>query len=588
MKTKKLEVGFECVELNEKCIEKIKKIKPNALQIYLGDKISTTLKTKPNWTTKEKKEIKDLLKKYDIKLFIHGSLRVNICNPLNGKHKRRYLWAVNNVIHDLNYSTQINGKAVIIHLGYAKSKYYELTEKEAINNCIKSIKYILKNSKPRSKLLIETPAQSGSKVGHKLEDFAKVFNGSKDKRLGVCVDTQHIFTSGYDIRTVEGVNDYFDKLNKLIGIKNVKLIHINDSEVEFHAMRDRHASIGNGYIFKNNYEPLKRICEIALKNNIPMVLEIYKNSDRNVKTLRNQTGGEKIKNKKKIEKIFNELYNIYDKIGNGFRARAYKKNLKLLELNDLTKFSKKTQKRIKEIQDTGKLKTLEDLKKNKDLKDIVKLQKILGVGPETAKKLVKKNIRTLTQFKKKHKMTELQKLGVKYYNVLNDKISRDEINKFQKRLEKALKNKVKIYLAGSYRTGKLQMKDIDLILTSKSLKFPEIVEILKKKKLLIDYYESSETELLSIMCNGGKMVHVDLRYTDERSLPFYLLFFGSGVDFSRDIRMYAKKKGYKLNQYGLTDLKSGKIHYFKTEEDIFKFLGLKYIKPEDRRGYYEL
>lgn len=587
MNQRRLRIGFECVELNELCIKKIKKIKPDALQIYLGDKISTTLKTKPNWTTKEKKEIKDLLKKYDIQLFIHGSLRVNICNPLDGKHKRRYLWAVNNVIHDLNYSTQINGKGVVIHLGYAKSKYYELTEREAINNCIKSIKYILKNSKPRSKLLIETPAQSGSKVGHKLEDFAKVFNGVKDKRLGVCVDTQHIFTSGYDIRTVEGVNDYFNKFNKLIGIKNIKLIHINDSEVEFHAMRDRHASIGNGYIFKNNYEPLKRICEIALKNNIPMVLEIYKNSDRNVKTLRKQIGGN-IKNKEKIKKIFTELYDIYDKIGNGFRARAYKKNLKLLELNESAKFSKKTQKRIEEIQKTGRLKTLDKLKQDKNLKDIIKLQKILGVGPQTAKKLVKQDIRTLTQFKKRHKMTELQKLGVKYYSVLNDKISRNEIMLFKKRLEKALNNKVKIYLAGSYRTGKIQMKDIDLILTSKKLKFPEIIKILEKKGLLIDYYASSDTELLSIMCNGKKMVHVDLRFTDERSLPFYLLFFGSGVDFSRDIRMYAKKKGYKLNQYGLTDLKTGKVHYFKTEEDIFKYLGINYIKPEDRRGYYEL
>lgn len=587
MNQRRLRIGFECVELNELCIKKIKKIKPDALQIYLGDKISTTLKTKPNWTTKEKKEIKDLLKKYDIQLFIHGSLRVNICNPLDGKHKRRYLWAVNNVIHDLNYSTQINGKGVVIHLGYAKSKYYELTEREAINNCIKSIKYILKNSKPRSKLLIETPAQSGSKVGHKLEDFAKVFNGVKDKRLGVCVDTQHIFTSGYDIRTVEGVNDYFNKFNKLIGIKNIKLIHINDSEVEFHAMRDRHASIGNGYIFKNNYEPLKRICEIALKNNIPMVLEIYKNSDRNVKTLRKQIGGN-IKNKEKIKKIFTELYDIYDKIGNGFRARAYKKNLKLLELNESAKFSKKTQKRIEEIQKTGRLKTLDKLKQDKNLKDIIKLQKILGVGPQTAKKLVKQDIRTLTQFKRRHKMTELQKLGVKYYSVLNDKISRNEIMLFKKRLEKALNNKVKIYLAGSYRTGKIQMKDIDLILTSKKLKFPEIIKILEKKGLLIDYYASSDTELLSIMCNGKKMVHVDLRFTDERSLPFYLLFFGSGVDFSRDIRMYAKKKGYKLNQYGLTDLKTGKVHYFKTEEDIFKYLGINYIKPEDRRGYYEL
>ena len=585
----KLNVGFECKELNKECIKRIEKLKPTALQIYLGDKISTTLKTKPTWTTKEKKNIKDVLRKYNTKLFIHGSLRVNISNPLDGKHKKRYLWAVDNVIHDMNYSTSINGQGVVIHLGYAKSKYYDLTNEQAIKNNIKSIQYILKNTNTRSKLLIETPAQSGSKIGANLEDFSKVFNKIKNKRLGVCVDTQHIFTSGYDIRTIEGVNNYFNKFDKLIGIKNIKLIHLNDSKVEFHAMADRHESIGQGFIFKNNFEPLKRIIEIATKYKIPMILETTpKYNLRNLKIIKSQLGGNSIQNKKKIQKIFQELYEIYDKTGNGFRARAYKKNIKLLENDRYDELSKKTLNKIKEIQKTGKLKILEKLKKNKDLKDIIKLQKILGVGPQTAKKLVKNNIRTLSQFKKNHKMTQLQKLGVKYYSVLNDKISRNEIMKFKKSLEKVFNNKIKIYLAGSFRTGKIEMKDIDLIIISKKLKFSDIKEKLEKKGILIDYYESSPTELLSIMKHGDKLVHVDLRFTDERSLPFYLLFFGSGVDFSRDIRMFAKKKGYKLNQYGLTDLKTGKVHYFKTEEDIFKFLGAKYTKPEERRGFYEL
>ena len=138
MVNKKLLIGFECSNLDKECFDKIKKIKPNALQIYLGDKISTTLTTKPKWTVDRKKEIKDFLKKHDVDLFIHSSLRVNICNPLDGKHKKRYVWAVNNVIHDLNYSTQINGKAVTVHLGYAKSKYYELTHTQAITNCVKA------------------------------------------------------------------------------------------------------------------------------------------------------------------------------------------------------------------------------------------------------------------------------------------------------------------------------------------------------------------------------------------------------------------------------------------------------------------
>ena len=73
-------------------------------------------------------------------------------------------------------------------------------------------------------------------------------------------------------------------------------------------------------------------------------------------------------------------------------------------------------------------------------------------------------------------------------------------------------------------------------------------------------------------------------FIEKGELPWWELYFGSDVNFSRKIREYASKEGYKLNEYGIFNKKIGKRLDFnpKKEEEIFKFLGLKYVKPKDR------
>ena len=77
---------------------------------------------------------------------------------------------------------------------------------------------------------------------------------------------------------------------------------------------------------------------------------------------------------------------------------------------------------------------------------------------------------------------------------------------------------------------------------------------------------------------------MDVAFIKKEDLPWYLLYFGSSRDFSKKIRLHALSMGYKLNERGLFDKKSGKIINFnpKNEAEIFKYLGLKYIKPENR------
>ena len=83
---------------------------------------------------------------------------------------------------------------------------------------------------------------------------------------------------------------------------------------------------------------------------------------------------------------------------------------------------------------------------------------------------------------------------------------------------------------------------------------------------------------------------IDIRLIPIKLLPWYLLYFGSGEDFSRKIRKIAMDKGYKLDQWGLSYRKSGKRvdYYPKTEKEIFTFLKIKYIKPSNRKNIRSL
>ena len=147
---------------------------------------------------------------------------------------------------------------------------------------------------------------------------------------------------------------------------------------------------------------------------------------------------------------------------------------------------------------------------------------------------------------------------------------------------------------GGYRLGKKVGKDIDLIITkdnfqSKDLDKSEeeinkILTILERSDIITYVIEKGKVKLTLLIKvkSYPYQVHLDLRLAPKDLLPYFSLYFGSGEFFSRKIRQIAKDKGYKLNEYGLTDLKTNKKIILKSEKDIFKFLGVDYVTPINR------
>lgn len=605
-----------------KALEKTKSIGANVLQIFNGNKRLSTLREKINVSNSDAKEIKLFLKEYKIKLFIHSILILNYCkNPESPRNR----WGIDNIVYDINSAKKLGASGVVLHMGSYKTEKINLSYEECISNFIKSLTIILdETSKTKIPLLLETPVSRKFMVCGTTELFAKLYSKIPlvyRTRIKFCIDTQHIFASGYNISNKNIVQDYFDQFDRLIGVKNIKLIHLNDSKNEFDVRIDRHASIGKGFIFSKDKESLVYILLYSIKRKIPIVLETGKtNYVREIKLLKsllmNMRGGSKKNLKPLLLKIFNAILDYYENnynaknIKNKYRIESYKKAIKVLNnfnrpiynssnVEDLPSIGKGFIEKINSIKESGTLNLYENIKKNNrsGIINAIKLFKnIWGVGDILAKKIVNKKIYNIKQLKDAINkgdlvLTRQQMIGLEYYDDLNKKIPRDEVTVYTNKLKALLKEyNVSIYNAGSYLAKKEFCGDIDLIISYNSdyglvnLK-KKIYEIMEKVSLIKETLSSgSEKSIIIVKLDNFKYYRkMDIAFVNKKYLYFYLLYFGSGRDFSKKIRTIASKRGYKLNEKGLFD-KNNKLINFnpKSEEEIFKYLDIDYVKHEDR------
>ena len=150
------------------------------------------------------------------------------------------------------------------HLGSAG----QLPDKEANEKTIKALKKSLGDYTGSTELLIENAAGAGKIMGATFAQIAEIIKGvNHPKLVGICLDTQHSFASGYDW---QDFNNTLKKIDTELGLDKVKLIHANDSKTELASNKDRHEHIGQGLI---GQEAFQNIVAFAQAKNISMILE---------------------------------------------------------------------------------------------------------------------------------------------------------------------------------------------------------------------------------------------------------------------------------------------------------------------------
>ena len=228
-------------------------------------------KNQRQWLAKplEEKKIakfKELMKEYGYNedmVLPHDSYLINLGHPEIEKRKK----SLNSFIEEAKRVEDLGLKYLNFHPG---SHLKKISEEECLDLISESLNKAIKET-DSCIFVIETTAGQGSNLGYKFEHLGYIIDKIEDKsRIGVCIDTAHIFAAGYDIRTKEAYEETMNKFEKKVGFKYLKGMHINDSKAKFASRIDRHHSLGLGEI---GIDAFKFIMQDIRIDNIPLILE---------------------------------------------------------------------------------------------------------------------------------------------------------------------------------------------------------------------------------------------------------------------------------------------------------------------------
>jgi deoxyribonuclease IV len=199
----------------------------------------------PELTLEIVENFKSEMKAFGFETFyIHTPYYINFASQKNNVRHG----SISVVRSELERGGLLGAKYVMTHMG----SYAEQTLEEGIKEVITGIESVLNGYKGTTELLIEIAAGSGNIIGDKFEEIGEIVKHSAKHSGfgGVCFDTCHAFASGYDFRTRDGAKAMLKEFDEKIGLKWLKLSHINDSKFDLGMKKDRHEHIGDGFIGK--------------------------------------------------------------------------------------------------------------------------------------------------------------------------------------------------------------------------------------------------------------------------------------------------------------------------------------------------
>lgn len=190
------------------------------------------------------KSFRDNCEKFDYKPFQilpHDSYLINLGHPEEGPLEKSRA----SFLDEMQRCEQLGLDRLNFHPG---SHLNAISIEACLKRIAESINIVLDKTKGVT-AVIENTAGQGTNLGHKFEQLKAIIDSVEDKsRVGVCIDTCHTFTSGYNVKTAEGYKETFAKFDEIIGFKYLKGMHLNDSKKELGTRVDRHDNLGVGFL----------------------------------------------------------------------------------------------------------------------------------------------------------------------------------------------------------------------------------------------------------------------------------------------------------------------------------------------------
>jgi deoxyribonuclease-4 len=201
----------------------------------------------------------------DITTYVHAPFLINLGSPTEGTYKN----SLNSTAYSLRRGKEIGALGVVIHTGSAVDESHVPNAWKQIHDGMMPILEGLDSDAPS--LLLEPTAGQGQSLVKKLDDLENYLKALEyHPKVGICLDTCHVFAAGHDISKKGGMAATLDLLVEIAGIERFQLVHANDSMDVCGALKDRHQNIGDGHI---GIDPFKEMLKHPAIANAPLILE---------------------------------------------------------------------------------------------------------------------------------------------------------------------------------------------------------------------------------------------------------------------------------------------------------------------------
>lgn len=309
-----------------------------------------------------------------------------------------------------------------------------------------------------------------------------------------------------------------------------------------------------------------------------------------------------LNNKKELIKNFKILEEYENLNKQPFKARAYNKVINSLELHvdkidsiedteNIKGIGEKIKEKIVQYFQTGKIDAVEKALADPKFTLQRKLSNLYGVGPVKIKELMEK-ITSFEDLKNNPEiLNEKQKIGLKYYDELLERIPIEEGKKHYGLIEKIFKktyNNIEFELVGSYRRKNKDMGDIDVLIKgNEDINLKILIKELSSAGYIIETLANGKNKFMGICKISPELParRIDILIADPSYYYFALLYFTGSYSFNIYMRRIALQKNISLSEYGFKD-KNNKIidtsDIIKSEKDIFDYLKIPFVSPEKR------
>jgi deoxyribonuclease-4 len=173
--------------------------------------------------------------------FVHAIYLCNFASP----DDELYAKSVSTLASTVDTACAIEANGVVFHVGSHLGAGFE----PGVDRAVPALQQVLEGCSDRTWLLVENSAGTGGTIGRSLEELAVIVERTgPHPRLGVCLDSCHLWASGYDITDPATLDETLDRFDELIGLDRLRVLHVNDSKTPLGSNRDRHENVGEGMI----------------------------------------------------------------------------------------------------------------------------------------------------------------------------------------------------------------------------------------------------------------------------------------------------------------------------------------------------